>query len=235
MAKELPYFQFEPAAWKFGKVQRCSNSAKGAFIDMCAAYWNANCKMTIEDAELDYGVDDVAELVNKRVIVPVDGNISITFLDQQYESIIEKSKKLSEAGKRSGKARQSKVKPKLTKVEPTLNLPSAKAEPPSTQSEQIRVDNIRVENIPPKSPQGDGVDAEILYRQIDKIYPGIKAKYPLRAYAEAKIDAGAMWPDDETLIKRVKAYLRDCEKQDRKVCHFATFWKEGYWKEPRRS
>ena len=39
MAKELPYFKFEPSEWDNGNVQMLSNSDKVLFIDICCMYW----------------------------------------------------------------------------------------------------------------------------------------------------------------------------------------------------
>ena len=40
MAKELPYFKFEPSEWDNGIIQMCSRESKGLFIDICAMYWS---------------------------------------------------------------------------------------------------------------------------------------------------------------------------------------------------
>jgi uncharacterized LabA/DUF88 family protein len=34
MAKELPYFKFEPNQWENGNIQICSHEEKGVFIDL---------------------------------------------------------------------------------------------------------------------------------------------------------------------------------------------------------
>jgi len=39
MAKELPYFKFEPAEYIAGDIQDCSFEAQGVFINICALYW----------------------------------------------------------------------------------------------------------------------------------------------------------------------------------------------------
>jgi hypothetical protein len=63
MAKELPYFKFEPDAWENGNIQMCSKSQKGLFIDLCSIYWArlgelpyalALQKHCNGDAKLDY-------------------------------------------------------------------------------------------------------------------------------------------------------------------------------------
>ena len=40
MAKELPYFKFEPQEWESGMIQLCSLQSKGLFIEICCLYWN---------------------------------------------------------------------------------------------------------------------------------------------------------------------------------------------------
>ena len=40
MAKELPFFKFEPNEWSEGNIQICSKLSKGLFIDICATYWS---------------------------------------------------------------------------------------------------------------------------------------------------------------------------------------------------
>ena len=41
MAKELPYFKFEPNQWENGNIQMMSREDKGLFIDLCSMYWAA--------------------------------------------------------------------------------------------------------------------------------------------------------------------------------------------------
>lgn len=40
MAKELPYFKFEPNEWENGNIQMLSREDKGLFIDLCCMYWS---------------------------------------------------------------------------------------------------------------------------------------------------------------------------------------------------
>ena len=48
MAKELPYFQFEPAEYLTKDISFCSLSAQGLFINICSFYWQRQCKLTKE-------------------------------------------------------------------------------------------------------------------------------------------------------------------------------------------
>lgn len=48
MAKELPYFQFEPAQYLTGTVQLCSLPAQGLFINIQSIYWQRECDKFLE-------------------------------------------------------------------------------------------------------------------------------------------------------------------------------------------
>jgi len=39
MAKELPYFKFEPSEWDNGNIQMCCLNTRAIFIDLCCIYW----------------------------------------------------------------------------------------------------------------------------------------------------------------------------------------------------
>lgn len=103
MAKELPYFRFEPSAWDTGNIQMCSRESKGLFIDLCSLYWSRL-------GELPYALalqklcngnkDALQELTDHEIIGIVGGQIVIEFLDEQ----------LSERGQISEKRRESAQK-----------------------------------------------------------------------------------------------------------------------------
>ena len=107
MSKELPFFKFEPAQWVMGKIQRCSLSAKGAYIDLCSRYWNNECKMSLEDAELDCGEDQINELIKKKIISVEDEFISIDFLDIQLSECAKVSEAKSNAAKKRWKVKNN--------------------------------------------------------------------------------------------------------------------------------
>lgn len=86
MAKELPYFRFEPGAWDTGNIQMCSRESKGLFVDLCSIYWSRL-------GELPYALalqklcngnkDALQELINHEIFGVIDGQIVIDFLDEQ--------------------------------------------------------------------------------------------------------------------------------------------------------
>jgi len=96
MAKELPYFKFEPNQWDSGMVQLCSYQSKGIFIEMCCLYWSrlgdlpyalALQKLCNGDASL------LQELESNQIYDVEGGNITINFLDEQLNEFLETSEK----------------------------------------------------------------------------------------------------------------------------------------------
>jgi hypothetical protein len=103
MAKELPYFKFEPQAWDTGNIQMCGPESKGIFIDLCSLYWSRLGELPYALAlqKLCSGKKDaLQELMNHQIISVVDDQIVIEFLDEQ----------LQEFGKISDERRKSAQK-----------------------------------------------------------------------------------------------------------------------------
>jgi hypothetical protein len=100
MAKELPYFKFEPNAWDTGNIQMCSRESKGLFTDLCSLYWSRL-------GELPYALalqklcngNHVAfeELIKHDIFGLVDGQIIIEFLDEQLLELNQISEKRRKA------------------------------------------------------------------------------------------------------------------------------------------
>lgn len=108
MAKELPYFKFEPSEWKFSIVQKLSKESKLTFIDLLCSYWHRNCEMPVKIAKVEFDEKIISELIEYNVVKLKDDNIVINFLDRQFLEILEKSNKNSEAGRASAIAKQKK-------------------------------------------------------------------------------------------------------------------------------
>lgn len=86
MAKELPYFKFEPQAWDTGNIQMCSRESKGLFVDLCSLYWSRLGELPYALAlqKLCNGNESAFQELKKRDIFGVvDDNIVIEFLDEQ--------------------------------------------------------------------------------------------------------------------------------------------------------
>lgn len=88
MAKELPYFKFEPSMWDTGKIQLVDETHQGFFINLCSLYWQRlgdlpyklalqkTCKGNTSALQL---------LIDEHIIVLRDDFIKIKFLDEQLK------------------------------------------------------------------------------------------------------------------------------------------------------
>lgn len=112
MAKELPYFKFEPSEWENGNIQMCSREEKGLFIDLCALYWSR-----LGDVPLKLAIQKLCagnatafdSLIDSHLIRIKDASIYIEFLEEQLQEF----GNLSEQNKKNAllgweKRRQSK-------------------------------------------------------------------------------------------------------------------------------
>lgn len=136
MAKELPYFQFEPAEYLTKDVSFCSLSAQGLFVNICAYYWQRQCDLTKEQFLRRFNfINEFEELIKEGVIDVIDGIIKIKFLDNQYIKATEFSKEQSRKGALGGRPKK-------------LNESQTKAEikPNETQTKAIREDKIKLDN-----------------------------------------------------------------------------------------
>lgn len=103
MAKELPYFKFEPSQWDNGNIQMCSLQSKGLFIDLCSLYWNRLGEVPYALALqklCNSNKDALQELIKYEIVGVVKDQIVIDFLDEQ----------LLERGEVSVKRRESALK-----------------------------------------------------------------------------------------------------------------------------
>jgi hypothetical protein len=100
MAKELPYFKFEPNAWDTGNIQMCSRESKGLFTDLCSLYWSRLGELPYALAlqKLCNGNQGAfAELIKHDIFGLVDGQIIIEFLDEQLLELNQISEKRRKA------------------------------------------------------------------------------------------------------------------------------------------
>jgi hypothetical protein len=138
MAKELPYFKFEPAEYLTKDISFCSLAAQGLFINLCSYYWQRECKLTKDQFlrrfknELEFN-----ELLNEGVFnVSNDGFISIKFLNIQYELATNKSLTNSENGSKGGRPKKAKINPNESEIK-------ANGKPIESESKGIREEEIR--------------------------------------------------------------------------------------------
>lgn len=141
MAKELPYFQFEPAEYLTKDISFCSLSAQGLFINICSYYWQRNCELTKKQVlrRLNYP-KELTELISEGIIDIDADYISIKFLDIQRDNAINLSNINSINGKLGGRPKKQKE----TEKKPTaLNSLS---ETKGIRRDKIKEDNIKKEN-----------------------------------------------------------------------------------------
>ena len=156
MAKELPYFQFEPAEYLTKDISFCSLSAQGLFINICSFYWQRECQLTKTQVLRRFNYPDVLKELIQEGIIKTDENenIVIYFLLTQYESIVEKKSNDSEKGKIGNLKRWHKdIYDKFIKKELSLNDALAIAKESGGDSlaiakkSQIREDKIKEDKI----------------------------------------------------------------------------------------
>jgi len=146
MAKELPYFKFEPAEYLTKDISFCSLSAQGLFINICSYYWQRNCKLTKDQLlkRLNYETE-LNELISEGVIDLKDNIIVIKFLDNQLVDVSKTSNKNSINGSKGGRPKKAKQNPKETQNKP--NGFNSLSETKGIREDKIIEDEIRKENI----------------------------------------------------------------------------------------
>ena len=135
--KELPYFKFYPGEWSTRDVIDCSMQAQGLFINICSIYWTRGCELTLTRVQRKFNTrsTELQELLDDGIFDVSDDQISINFLDEQFEQFAELSKLKSRAGKASAKKRKG-------------NTRSTPVQQMSNKREKIREDKIREDKIP---------------------------------------------------------------------------------------
>ena len=104
MAKELPYFKFEPSEWLEGEIQVCSDKSIVCFANLCSGYWLKLGNINYAFALHKYCKKDASvlqELVDNKIITLNNDKISISFLDKQLNEFKKiREKRTSAANKR---------------------------------------------------------------------------------------------------------------------------------------
>lgn len=137
MAKELPYFKFEPAEYITKDISFCSYAAQGLFINLCSHYWQRNCEMTLTQANRRFKDENLLnELVNEKIIRIEEDNIIINFLIEQFNEAIELSNKNAKNGAKGGRPKKQTE----TQKKPTALISQ-------TQTKGIRREEKRKEEI----------------------------------------------------------------------------------------
>ena len=152
MAKELPYFKFFVSEWNDGDITLEDYEVQGLFINLCSYYWSNECDLQFAKTKKkfkDAPEDSWKTLLKSNIIKNDDGNLVITFLDEQQEERLQQSKVKSKGGKASAEARRLK---KLAEQEQQeINRNSTESQHVlnscSTESQLLREEKIREDNI----------------------------------------------------------------------------------------
>jgi hypothetical protein len=140
MAKELPYFKFEPAEYLTKDISFCSIASQGLFINICSYYWQRECSLTVEQVSRRFKYpNELQELIDEGIIDIENSIIKIKFLDLQYEDATKLSNKNSLNGSKGGRPKKN---PTETQNKPKLN-------PTESQTKGIREDKRIKDNIIP--------------------------------------------------------------------------------------
>jgi hypothetical protein len=103
MAKELPYFKFEPSEWLEGQIQICSDAAIVCFTNIMSGYWSKLGCISYAFALHKYCRRDesiLKELIDNQIISINDDEICIEFLDNQLVEFKDISEKRSKSAKK---------------------------------------------------------------------------------------------------------------------------------------
>jgi 23S rRNA maturation mini-RNase III len=141
MAKELPYFKFEPNQWENGNIQMLSREDKGLFIDLCSMYWSR-----LGDVPLKLAIQKLCagnatalnSLCDEKIIEVLDDNIFIKFLSEQLNEFEDTSKQNSKNAK-EGWEKRRKLKDECER--------NASASNPQCENDAIREDKIKEDKI----------------------------------------------------------------------------------------
>lgn len=203
MAKELPYFKFEPSEWAFGRINKQNKDVKVAFIDLICKYWHNLCVMTLEDAILDFGKDEIDILVKTKIIKIEENFIKVNFLDIQFEEISENTEKLSRAGKESARKRSLKIEQSSTPVE-------------QSSTDKIRLDEIKEDKIKKDNSQHDYEKILLIQSEsfINKWNDFLKfrkeIKKPYKSFQSMKLQILELKKfDDKTAIEMIDQSIRN--------------------------
>lgn len=140
MAKELPYFQFEPAEYLTKDISFCSMSAQGLFINLCSYYWQRECKLTKDQLlrRLNHP-NELQELIYENVISVNENVISVKFLDEQYKKATNRSNINKINGSKGG--RPKKQNQNKSELKPNKN--QNKSELKGIREDKIIKDKIK--------------------------------------------------------------------------------------------
>jgi hypothetical protein len=145
---KLQWFKFTTMDWMMGKIQKCPEVTQARFLRLCCLYWNKDCNLSIEDAEIEIDKEHLDILLSKKIIKIVDDLIIIEFLNEQLNGICETSIKRRDAvNKRWEKKRSKEIQNNTSVLKNDTSVIQSDTDKSRVREEEIRVDNIKKNNI----------------------------------------------------------------------------------------
>lgn len=141
MAKELPYFKFEPNQWENGNIQICTREDKGLFMDLCSMYWSRLGDLPFKLAVQKLCAGNATafdSLIQEKIFTVIDGMICIDYLNEQLGEFDNTSKVNSKNAKDGWEKRRKQKE---------LSERNATAPNPQCETDAIREDKKREKNI----------------------------------------------------------------------------------------
>ena len=141
MAKELPYFKFEPNQWENGNIQMLSREDKGLFMDLCSMYWSR-----LGDVPLKLAVQKLCggnatafdSLISEQIFEVIDERVCINYLNEQLAEFEDTSKQNSKNAKEGWEKRRKQR---------VLSDRNATASNPQCESDAIREEKSKEDKI----------------------------------------------------------------------------------------
>ncbi|MEL6305021.1 MAG: hypothetical protein AAGL29_11895 [Bacteroidota bacterium] len=141
MSKKLPWFKFWPNEWNAGDITLEDYEAQGVFISVCAYYWERDCELQLQHLKKRFrNHSSLDTLMGIGVLKIENDKVKIEFLDEQFEELSKRKKKLSEAGKKGNEQRWNNKKNKG--VLRSHGHPIAKPSPPNRNKEEDKEKDI---------------------------------------------------------------------------------------------
>lgn len=144
MAKELPYFKFEPNQWENGNIQICTREDKGLFMDLCSMYWSRLGDLPFKLAVQKLCAGNATafdSLIQEKIFTVIDGMICIDYLNEQLGEF-DNTSKVNSKNAKDGWEKRRKQK-ELSERNATASNPQCEND--AIREEEIREDKKRIE------------------------------------------------------------------------------------------
>jgi len=116
MAKELPFFKFNPTEWLTGKISYQPLEVQGAFIQCCSLFWKKSGIVKVDEVDWRIGKKNLDVLIECDFISVKEGFLSIEFLEEQLISFESIRTIRAEYGSKGGVAKATKSLAKANEI-----------------------------------------------------------------------------------------------------------------------